>query len=206
MHSKARPWLVRGTVATIVLFAIGLGAWLAGRDSSSERAVAPIGEVPQTVTPHELATIAARAGGPVYWAGEMLGKELEAYELADGGVQVRYVNDEDEPPTGTAETGEGWTEAEGWVGTDEAKRITGDTPMIGSYPLPDPAGAVAALAAQPEAIVRRSENGRVVVASAERPTSVYFASPDNRVQVEVFDPSSARALRLALSLHVRPAG
>jgi hypothetical protein len=49
-----------------------------------------------------------------------------------------------------------------------------------------------------------ARNGRKVVTSSQAPTSVYFSSPDNSVQVEVYAPSSKRAINLALSGRVEP--
>jgi hypothetical protein len=42
-----------------------------------------------------------------------------------------------------------------------------------------------------------------VVTSAESPGSAYFTSPDNTVQVDVYDPHRGRALALVLSGRVR---
>ena len=36
------------------------------------------------------------------------------------------------------------------------------------------------------------------------PTSVYVAYPGSKVQIEVFDPDPARALRLVTSGHIQP--
>ncbi len=178
MEMGDRPWLLRGTVVGLALV-VGVIAWLATRDDDDTGASASEVAVVRIVDEGELAGIAADAGQAVYWAGPVEGAELEATELAEqGGVQVRYLEE----------------------GSAGAEALT-----VGSYLLPDPAGAIDGLASQPGAIVRTSDDGRTVVTNSERPTSVYFASPDNSVQVEVYDPSSARALRLALSPRVRPA-
>lgn len=179
MEVGDRPWLLRGAVLGLAL-AVGLVAWLATREDDEAPAPAEAAEA-RIVSEAELPGLGADAGQPVYWAGPMPGAALEATVLAEqGGVQVRYLEEGTEAGAGSL--------------------------TVGSYPLPDPAGAVDNLAAQPGAIVRRSGEGRTVVANAAQPTSVYFASPDNSVQVEVYDPSPARALRLALSPRVRPAG
>jgi hypothetical protein len=183
MEVGDRPWLLRGAVVGLALV-VGFVAWLATGDDDEAAAPAPEAAEARIVSEADLAGLGADVGHPVYWAGPMPGTELEATELAEqGGVQVRYLEE-------GAEAGSG-----------DAGTLT-----IGSYPLSDPAGAVDAVAEQPGAIVRTSGDGRKVVTSAELPTSVYFASPDNSVQVEVYDPSPARALRLALSPRVRPAG
>ncbi len=181
MEMGGRPWLLRGTVVGLALV-VGVVAWLATRNDDETGATASEAAEVRVVDEGELVGIAADAGQAVYWAGPVEGTELEVTELAEqGGVQVRYLEEGTEAGSG-------------------AEALT-----IGSYPLPDPAGAIDGLASLPGAIVRTGDGGRTVVTDPERPTSVYFASPDNSVQVEVYDPSPARALRLALSPQVRPA-
>jgi hypothetical protein len=54
--------------------------------------------------------------------------------------------------------------------------------------------------------VRHAPDGREVVTSVEKLTSVYFAGSEGDVQVEVYDPSYKRAMSLALSDRVQPVG
>ena len=56
------------------------------------------------------------------------------------------------------------------------------------------------------ATVKRFPNGTEFVTTKERPDSVYFAGSDNTVQVEVYDPSPGRAMGLARSGRIVPAG
>lgn len=171
-----------GVVGIAVL--VGLIAWLTTRGGDDESESAPVeAGAPRIVTVAELREAAATLGQPIYWAGPEAGKELELKELGEGGVQVVYVPEGTEP------------------GQEPAKALT-----IGSYTLPDPAGALEAVAKRPGEIVRQASDGREVVTSEESPTNVYFVSPDNSVQVEVYDPSAKRAMNLALSGKVQPAG
>jgi hypothetical protein len=163
-----------------VAIAVALFAWLAtregGEDSTASEAESRI------VSEAELSETAAILGQPVYWAGPVLGTELELSELgAERGVQVRYLPQGSE--AGSAE----------------------NVLTIGSYPLADPAAALESVAERPGAIVRHTSDGREVVSNERQPTSVYFSSPDNSVQVEVYDPSARRAMALALSGKVEPA-
>ncbi|MGA8745184.1 MAG: hypothetical protein WB507_04905 [Solirubrobacterales bacterium] len=103
-------------------------------------------------------------------------------ELPEGGTRVRYV------PKGTRAV-------EGSI----------EVLTVSSYPLSDPTTSLQGFAKRPGAVVRHANDGSEVVSSKERPTSVYFASPDNSVQVEVYDPSPQRAMSLALSGRVQPA-
>lgn len=175
-----RPWLLRGFVVGLALV-VGALAWLATRGGDSEPAMTEPAVESRLLSAGELSEIAAQSGDPVYWAGPIPETNLELTELDEGGEQVRYL------PQGT-EAG------------DEGEALT-----IGSYPLPDPSGALEAFANRPSSVTHRGKNGREVVVSKTNPTSVYFVSPDNSVQVEVYDPSPERALRLALSGRVHPA-
>ena len=181
--ARKRRMLRIGIVALAVL--VGLVAWLAtrGDDGESTPAPASAGLEAKIVSGEELEELAASAGHAVYWAGEMPGKEMEASETAEGDFQVRYLDE------GTEAGGGG------------AGVLT-----IGSYPLPDPVAAVEGFAARKGSLTRSSADGREVVTSVEKPTSVYFASSDGSVQVEVYDPSYKRAMSLALSAKVRPVG
>ncbi len=171
-------WLLRGAVVALAVV-VGFIAWLATREEGGESPM-PAQSGSRIVSASELSETAAGAGHPVYWAGPEAGKSLELIE-ATAGPQVRYV------PAGT-EAGKG-----------PAASLT-----IGSYPLPDATASLRGFATRPGSIVRHGAGGREVVSSAARPTSVYFASPDNRVEVEVYDPSPRRAMSLALSGRVRP--
>lgn len=162
---------------------VGLVAWMVTRDGNGDdEAAPPAATDARLIEPAELGNVAATAGHPVYWAGEVEGRQLELTESPEGGVQVRYLEE------GT-EAGEGPVEA-----------LT-----VGSYPLPDPEQALDAFAELPGAIVRRGEDGRKVVSNNQRRSSVYFVDPDNSVQVEVYDPSPQRAMSLARSGQARPA-
>jgi hypothetical protein len=171
--------VLRGTVVAIAA-AVGLVAWLSERGSQNGAAGVALPEV-RVVSPAGLAGAAALNGHPVYWAGPIPGTELGLSEGADGIVQVRYL------AAGSA------------PGAAEENVLT-----VGSYPLPGPARALAAFGRRPKSKLLHAHDGKVVVTSAESPGSAYFASPDDSVQVEVYDPAPDRALDLVLSGRVRP--
>jgi hypothetical protein len=175
-----RPWLLRGAVFGLALV-VGVVAWLATRDGDSEPVATEPPAESRFVSVGELPQIAAQSGHPVYWAGPIPEMNLELTELDEGGEQVRYL------PEGVE------------VGNDD------EALTIGSYPLSDPSGALEAFAKHSGSVTHRGRNGREVVFSKANPTSVYFVSPDNSVQVEVYDPSPKKAMSLALSGRVRPA-
>ncbi len=183
--ARRRRTLRWGIVGLAVIVAVV--AWLVtrnGGDGESEPAEpASAGFGARIVDEAELAKIAAAAGHPVYWAGLIDGKELEASETKDGNVQVRYLDEGAK------------------LGTEKKQTLT-----IGSYPVADPAKALDGYANRKGAIVERAPDGRKLVSSTELPTSVYFASPDNSVQVEIYVPSYKRAMSLARSGKVQPVG
>lgn len=176
-----RRLLLRGAVVAAAVLA-ALVAWTATRDDGGGGSTPAADAEPRIVTAAELGEAAAALGQPIYWAGEVPGSELELTELPEGGVRVRYL------PEGAA------------AGSGSPKVLT-----VGSYPVADPGAALEGFAGRPDAIARSTGDGREVVSSEERPTSVYFVGPDDSVQVEVYDPSPERAMSLALSGRVQQA-
>lgn len=154
---------------------VALVAWLVSRGDDSD-------EGSRLLTARELREAAGKLDHPLYWDGPAVGAEYELRELEDeGGAQVLYL------PAGAS-----------------SEAASAGALTFGSYPLADPKAGVEALAERPDMIVRHSDDGRLVVSRAKAPTSVYFAAPDNSVEVEVYAPSPKRAMRLALSGRVRP--
>ena len=174
-----RP-IPKGLVIVLALV-IGACAWLVVRDVGDDGAqtAPPLGDV-SLVDETEYGSVGQNAGHIVYWVGPREGMNVELTKQPEG-VQIRY-------PDEDLAAGQGSIEA-----------LT-----IGSYPMENARAEIARLATRPDAVVRRSPDGRRVVLSKRRPTSVYFASPDNSVEVEVYDPSPQRALALALSDDVLP--
>ena len=175
------PWAIRGLTLALALV-VGAVTWMVSEDGGSDAVTPASGIEARIVDAAQLADAAALAGHPVYWAGTIAGTELELSESGEGGIQVRYLG-------------------EGAEAGDESAGVLN----VASYPLSDPTGALRAFAEKRGSTVRRSRDGREVVVNRANPTSAYFASPDNSVQVEVYDPSPQRALALALSDRVRPA-
>jgi hypothetical protein len=174
-NTNRRP-LLRASVVGLALI-VALIAWLAtrGDDKSSPEAI--VEGAPRIVSEAELKEVAAALGQPIYWAGPIAETALELEELGEGsGARVRYV------PEGS-----------------EAGEAPATVLTIGSYPLADAAAAVRGYGERAGGVVKRGLHGQEVVTDAKRPTSVYFAGPDNSVQVEVYDPSATKAMRLALS-------
>lgn len=128
----------------------------------------------RVVSEEELVEAGALLGQPIYWAGPVAATTVELEELEDG-VRVKYVGEDG-----------------------------GETLTVASYPLPDPAGALRRFAAQPGTVAREAPNGTKVFYAKDAPSSIYFADPAGGVQVEVYAPSPALALKTALSGSVEP--
>jgi hypothetical protein len=161
-----------------VAVAAGLVAWLLVRDndhSSSSRSSV------HAASAQQLAAFSGSVGHPVYWAGPRRGFTYELTQTTDGRIYVRYL------PSGVP------------TGSSQPKYLT-----IGTYPLQNALGAVRAIAKRLHVSPTSLRGGGVAVQDIKHPTSVYFAFPGSDYEVEVYDPSPARALQLALSGQVTP--
>lgn len=174
-------WLLRGGVIGLAVV-IALVALLVSGGEDEGPAAPPEAES-AIVSEEELAERAAALGQPIYWAGPVPGTVLELEQLeGEEGVRVRYL------PEGS-----------------EAGEASPEALTVGSYPLAEADAALERFAAEPGSVTRQGPNGREVVYSEEKTTSVYFNDPEGLVQVEVYDPSPKKALSLALSGKVGPA-
>jgi hypothetical protein len=178
-----------GAVVAIAL-AAGFVVWLLVRgndDSSSSPTTTtaatakPIG--PVAATPATLRSVAAKAKRPIYWVGPRSGQTYELTRTAGGRVYVRYL------PRGAK------------IGNRRA-----DYTIVGTYPTPNALKVLKDLAKQPNEKSDSAPGGGIVVYSTGAPTNVYVAFPGSDEQIEVFDPSAKRALRLVTSGRVAPVG
>lgn len=177
-----RSRLDRLRIVLLALIAIlaALLVWQAvdGGEDSDEAATTA---APRILSPAELSSIAASHPGPLYWAGPRPGAELEYSAEPGGRAFVRYL-------TGGAGAGD-----------PRAAFLT-----VGTYRLRDPLEALLANAKRTGTELRSAPRGAFAWVDPNRPTSVYLARPGADHQVEVYDPSPKRALRLALSGAVAP--
>jgi hypothetical protein len=119
---------------------------------------------------------ASEAATPVYWAGEQDGTELELSRPDKDRTYVRYL-------TGSAEAGD--------------KRA--DFLTIGTYAQPNAVASLRRQAKRSGGTIDHSPGNATVYYDRSNPPSVYLAYPGAPVEVEVFDPSFKRALRMVES-------
>jgi hypothetical protein len=179
-----------GAVVAIAL-AAGFVVWLLvrGNDDSSSSSNAtttaetaqPIG--PVAATPAALRSVSAQAKRPIYWVGPRSGQTYELTRTASGRVYVRYL------PPGAK------------IGNRRA-----DYTIVGTYPTPNALKILQDLAKQSDEKSVPAPGGGIAVYATKAPTNVYVAFPGSDEQIEVFDPSAKRALRLVTSGRVAPVG
>ena len=134
------------------------------------------------VSPADLSALAATLGHPIYWLGRKPGVTYELARTGAGAVFVRYL------PSGVA------------PGANRPYLT------VATYPFPGAFAAVRRTAARnPTGTIRLSGGGLAVV-DAGYPKSIHVAYPGVPYQVEVFDPSPARARAIVSSGKVTAVG
>ena len=158
---------------------VGLVVWLLGR--GNDNSTGTFRSSAQPVSARELVRLPATVGHPVYWAGPRRGFTYELTRTRDGRIYIRYL------PAGVA------------IGSNQPKYLT-----VGTYPSEDALAAVRGVAKRLRVKAMRLQGGGAAVQDTKHPTSVYLAYPRSGYQVEVYDPSPARALELVLSGEITP--
>ena len=178
-----------GAVVAIALAAAFI-VWLVVRgndDSSSStttgQTTTTAAEGPLAATPAALRALSAEIGRPVYWVGPRRHRTYELTRTADGKVYVRYL------PPGAQ------------IGNQQAEFT-----IVGTYPTQNALKVLKDLSKESGEKSVSVPGGGIAVYSTAQPTNVYVAHPGSNVQIEVFDPSAVRALRLATSGRLTPVG
>lgn len=142
-------------------------------DSNSESDQPASSGAAEVVSADSLREASSAGASPIYWAGEQEGTELELSQPGEDRAYVRYL-------TGDAEAGD-----------ERADFLT-----VSTYVQPN---AVAVLRRQSErsgGTIGHAPGNATVYYDRTNPSSVYLAYPGSSVEVEVYDPSFERALRL----------
>lgn len=166
--------MTRAAAAAAAILMLTLAPGCGGSDSEPS-GQASAGTV-RIVSPDALREAVAAGTTPIYWAGEQEGTELELSQPDGDRTYVRYLTDE-------AEAGDG-----------RADFLTVSTYVQSN--------AVAVLRRQSKRSGGTIEHGpgnATVYFDRQSPGSVYLAYPGSPVEVEVYDPSFERALRLVNS-------
>jgi hypothetical protein len=168
-----------GAVIAIAL-AAGFVAWLFLRGNDDGSAGAP----PPATAPHQTAAaasetsadklqaLAASVGHPIFWLGARSGRKLELTQTSNGKIYVRYL------PAGVA------------IGADKPYLTVATYPFQGAF------AAIRKQAAARGAATVRLAHGGIGVLDQAYPESVHIAYPGVNYQVEVYDPTPARAMQL----------
>ncbi len=169
-----------GAVIAVAL-AAGFVAWLVLRNGGDHASpsTTPASTIESSravpVSPKGIETLAAALGHAIYWVGPKPGYIYELSQGSDGRIFVRYL------PSGVK------------IGIDKPYLT------VGTYPFPGAYAATQRAAAQPGAIPIGVGPAAIAFYNRSRPQSVFFAKAGSDYQVEVFDPSSARAHSLVAS-------
>jgi hypothetical protein len=179
-----RPDVRIGAVVAIALL-VALVVWLLVRGGDSNSSGQPSAEpiAPKAATPAELRDLSVEVGRPIYWLGPGRDMVYELQRTAQDRIFVRYL-----PPDAS-------------IGTKRA-----DYAFVGTYPVPGAYAALKALAKTPGDSSFTAPRGGIAVYSQSRPTNIYLAFPGSDEQIEVYDPSPARAKSLVASGRVVPVG
>jgi hypothetical protein len=158
---------------------VGAGATACGGEEAKQVTQAPgVG-----ISVQKLTSLSGSLGQPVFWAGSERGSTYELSRTKDGRIYIRYL------PTGVK------------PGDTRANFLA-----VGTYPQADAFSVLKATAKKQGQATIKLGGGGLAFADKTHPTSVYLAYPGSDYQIEVFDPSSARARRLVVSGKVVPIG
>jgi hypothetical protein len=159
----------------------GIVVWLLvkGGDNGTSPGRAPASAVSQD----RLEALPGKSGHDVYWAGAKRGYTYELTQTSKGNIYIRYL------PTGID------------VNDPRPNFLT-----VGTYPRAGAYGVIKKVGSNPGSQVRQLAGGGIAVRSTTKPTSVFIAYPGKDFEIEVYDPSPSRALRLATSGKISPLG
>jgi len=173
-----RTRILLGTMAAVLIVgAVVAGVVIYKNDhGSSAPSATPVG--PVGLSESGLRTLAATVGQPIYWAGPRQDYLYELTRTHDAKVYVRYL------PPGAK------------VGAKGARFL-----IVATYPF---AKAFQALKNVSHGQETALPGGGIALVDTTYPKSVHLAFPGVDYEIEVYDPSPARARAVAVSGDVRP--
>jgi hypothetical protein len=178
-YARVPAVLVAAAIALAII--LGVVLWLVLRGGSeaesSRRAPATAASI------QRLNAFASSVGHPIYWAGAQPKFTYELSRTKDGRVYIRYL------PPGVK------------IGNRKPNYLT-----VATYPQPHALATLRAAAKKQGVQTIHLAGGGLAFQYKGRPTSVYVAYPGLDYQIEVFDPSPARAVQLVASGQIKPVG
>lgn len=180
VYARSRSVLV--AVAVVLAVVIALVVWLLVR-GGGEEASKPSRAPATAASIQRLNAFASTIGHPIYWVGSQPRFTYELSRTKDGRVYIRYL------PAGVK------------LGNPNPNYLT-----VGTYPQPNAFATLKVTARKQGIRTIHLAGGGLAFQYKNRPTSVYLAYPGSDFQIEVFDPSAARALQLVASGQVKPVG
>jgi hypothetical protein len=171
--------LIAAALALAILVAVVVWLLVRGDDGSSRPRRAPA----QAASIRALNAFASSVGHPVYWAGSQPRFTYELSRTKDGRIYIRYL------PPGVK------------LGDRRPNYLT-----VGTYPQRRAFATLHATAKKQKARTIPLTGGGLAFQDKNRPTSVYLAYPGLEYQIEVFDPTPARARKLVASEQIKPMG
>jgi hypothetical protein len=166
--------------ALLLLAALAVAIWLVVEsrdDESSGVTRAPAAGL----SVRDLNAVAVRTPHPVYWVGAQPNTTYELSRTKDGRIYIRYL------PAGVK------------VGDSQPKYLS-----VGTYPQKNAFATLQATAKKQGAPMLKLSGGGLAFQDKTHRTSLYLAYPGSDYQVEVYDPSPARAHELVQSGHTAP--
>jgi hypothetical protein len=148
-----------------------------GKQSGSSSATKPT-----AASVADLKAVSKSLGHPLYWIGPQKGVTYELNQSASGKVIIRYL------PTGVK------------VGAKQAY------PAVATYPFPGAFDATKALKRDPNIQTIKIPGGGIAAINSTYPKSIHLAYPGSDYQVELFDPSAAKARQIVSSGRVSSIG
>jgi hypothetical protein len=166
-----------GAVIAIAV-AAGLVAWLLLRNNGSPSSAQThtSSAAAAATTPQKLASLARSVQHPIFWLGPKHGFTYELTKTPNGKIYVRYL------PHGVK------------VGASKPYLT------VATYPFPGAFAAVQKEASAKGAVTTKLTHGGLAVLDAGYPESTHVAFPKLNYQVEVYDPTPAKALQFVSAL------
>jgi hypothetical protein len=179
--SRRRPYLLFVVLGVATAVAAGLAAWFLLRGDDGTAALPAPNSGAALVSQAQLERLAASVSHPLYWAGPRSGFSYELTTTSTGRIFIRYL------PRGV-----------------KAGDPRPDFLVVGTYTQPGSFADLRKAGKRKGSVTLGIKGGGIALFSPKHPSSVYFAYPGVKYQVEVYEPSGNTARRLVLGGQIRP--